>query len=96
MKTTIKLNNSLVELSYDSEDYEGEPTRVTRQFSVPASGGYVREWLPTRKEWVQVCDRLSTRGNTLHTHNGDPAALLALIRSEWQAKRRHDKAHDLA
>ena len=96
MKTSITLNNGVVEIICDSTDYEGRPTRLTRFFSVHADGGYVREWIQERKEWAQVCDRLTTRGNTLYMPDGDQKELLALIRREWRAKTRYDKARSYA
>ena len=96
MKTSIKINGNIVALSYDGQDWDGNTTRITRKFMVPAGGGYIREWDADRKEWRQVCDGLSSRGNTLHTNNGDIDNLLAIIRREWQAGKRADKAAERA
>lgn len=96
MKTSIKIENNIVALEYDSLDWDMETTRVRREFMVPSSGGYIREWDAIRKEWVQVCDNLSNRGNTLHTHNGSMANLLAIIRRERQAARRMEKRESVA
>ena len=92
MKTTIKIDGNIVALSYDEQDWNGNTTRITREFKVPAGGGYIREWDAERKDWWQVCDGLASLGNTLHTHNGDLDNLLAIIRREWQAGKRADKA----
>jgi hypothetical protein len=50
------------------------------------SQGYVRD-----KRNRQVCDDLSTQGNTLTSPANDVAALLALIRSEYRSMRRAEK-----
>lgn len=96
MKTTIKIENNIVSLEYDWCDWDMNTVRIRREFMVPAGGGYVREWDASRKEWRQVCENLSTRGNTLHTHNGSMDHLIAIIRSEWQAARRMDKRESVA
>ncbi|MFZ1538222.1 MAG: hypothetical protein WAT23_12655 [Chromatiaceae bacterium] len=96
MKTTIKIENNIVVLCHDAQDWDMETTRVRREFMVPAGGGYIREWNDHRKEWVQVCDGLANRGNTLHTHNGSMANLLAIIRHEWQSARRLAKRESIA
>ena len=96
MKTTIKIENNIVALEYDSWDWDMSAGRNRREFMVPAGGGYIREWDDHRKEWVQVCDGLANRGNTLHTHNGSMANLLAIIRSEWRAARRQAKRESVA
>lgn len=91
MKTTIKIENNIVSLEYDWCDWDMNTVRIRREFMVPAGGGYVREWDELRKNWRQVCDRLASRGNTLHTRNGELDNLLAIIRSEWRAARRAEK-----
>lgn len=96
MKTSIKIDGNIVALSYDGQDWDGNTTRITREFMVPAGGGYIREWDAKRKDWQQVCDGLSNRGNTLHTHNGSMANLLAIIRYEWRAARRQAKRESVA
>lgn len=96
MKTVIKIENNIVSLEYDSWDWDMSAGRNRREFMVPSAGGYVREWDNSRQEWVQVCENLSSRGNTLHTHNGSMANLLAIIRHEWQAARRLAKRESVA
>jgi len=90
MKTTITtLDNGDVRISYDDPDSfdfdTNEPTRVTREFTVASSGGYVYEYLP-RGERTQVCGHLGYRGNTL-TATSDGAALASVIRREYRALR---------
>jgi len=91
MRTTIKVENNVVALCYDSTSYDMAESRVRREFMVPAGGGYVREWDAYRREWVQVCDRLANRGNTLYVRDGGITNLLAVIRREWRAARRDEK-----
>jgi hypothetical protein len=85
MKTKIyETNQGTVVVSYD-DTITGE--RLTREFMVPANGGYVREWV--RGDWKQICDGLSNRGDTLHLNKS--GNLLGVIRSEYRAMRRNEK-----
>lgn len=77
-----------VTLSYDCEDWDGETIRITREFTCPPDGGYVREY--RNGDWKQVCDRLSHMGNTLSVSSR--ANLLDLIRREYRAMRRDEKS----
>lgn len=78
------IQKSIVIAEYD-DCITGE--RRHREFMVPASGGYVREWV--RGDWKQVCDGLSDRGATIYLNAGGD--LLAVIRSEYRAMRRAEK-----
>ena len=78
-KATIKQTaDRTVSLSYDDE-MTGE--RVTREFWIPRNDGtkYVREGD------TQVCEGLSSRGNTLSVR--EASELLPLIRAEWKAAK---------
>lgn len=91
MKTTFSSTaKSRVVISYDVEDCSSDTgtKRVTREFSRPASGGYVVEWL-RGGETTQVCDKLCHRGSTLHC--GENTPLENIIRREYQAMRREEK-----
>ena len=69
-----------VTLSYDAE---GE--RVTREFTCPVDGGYVREG----GDLKQVCDGLDSRGSTLRS---DSIYTLAdVIRREYRSMRSSEK-----
>jgi len=85
-KAKFTVDNGNVTLAYDVEDYDGV-TRVERTFVCPADGGYVREYRDG--DWKQVCDRLDHMGSTLYCSSRDN--LPAMIRREYQAKRRADK-----
>lgn len=77
MRTQIKADQyGYVTVHYDDVD----DIRRERVFRVPAQGGYVRE--RQGYNWVQVCDRLSTRGPTLWCRSRE--ALPDLIRKEWR------------
>ncbi len=77
MKAKILVReNGYVELSYD--DFDGGRT-VTIYF-VPQNGGYVRVYHASGNHY-QVCEKLSTRGNTLMSTREN---LPALIRAEWR------------
>lgn len=80
-----------VTLSYDSEDFNGEVTRITREFSCPMDGGYVIEFMANGNT-QQVCDRLAHMGSTLMCSSRDN--LLALIRREYKAKRAAEKCRN--
>jgi len=85
MRTTITTDAAgYVTLSYDDE-YEG---RVTREFSVPPNGGYIREHLGNGRT-TQPCEKLATRGNTLMASSR--TALADVIRREYRAMRRAEK-----
>jgi hypothetical protein len=78
-----------VTLEYDDEHHwTGETVRVSRTFTCPENGGYVRERTPSGN-WEQVCDGLSGRGSTLTCSGRDK--LLGLIRAEYCAMRRAEK-----
>lgn len=88
MKTTITADqHGYVTISYD--DYLNE--RVTRTFFCPVNGGYVKEQ-DKQQQYPQVCERLSSRGNTLECSSRDK--LLDLIRREYRAMRRAEKRED--
>jgi hypothetical protein len=79
-KTTINADSTgNVTISYI--DIFGE--RVTREFTCPVAGGYVREGDR------QVCERLSNMGNTLRC--GQRSDLINLIRREYRAMRAAEK-----
>lgn len=78
-----------VTLAYDVEHYEGD-RRVTRYFSCPSDGGYIYEYFGNG-ERRQVCEKLSSRGNTLIARN--PKNLLYIIRREYRAMRRVEKLY---
>jgi len=81
--TPTKFNTVMVE--YD-DAINGE--RRIREFMAPSAGGYVHEWLAG--EWKQVCDGLAFRGSTLFLHKN--CSLLEMIRREYRAMRRNEKA----
>lgn len=74
-------SNSEVTLEYD-DIFSGD--RVTETFTAPSSGGYVR------RGDKQVCDKLSSRGSTLHLSNPDKYPLIDLIRREYKSMRKAD------
>lgn len=77
-KTSITTDwTGRVTISYDDR-YSGE--RVTREFSCPVDGGYVRD-----QDGKQVCERLCSLGSTLWASR---AELAAVIRREYRAMRR--------
>ena len=78
-----------VEFDTESPDFDNyETIRKTRTFSCPRTGGYVVEHLGNGNT-TQVCERLSSRGSTLHCSNSDN--LPALIRREYRAMMRANK-----
>ena len=77
MKTTFKLYGHTVILRA-IDPMTGEP--MVREFSIPMSGGYIREGDS------QVCQGLAHRGNTLTAD--DAHDLLRTIRREWKAYRK--------
>jgi hypothetical protein len=58
---------------------------IESEFVAPLAGGYVRD-----AGGSQICDRLSTRGNTLMWSGAAPLA--NLIRAEYEAMRRAEAA----
>lgn len=78
-----------VTVAYDMESWTGETARVERVFTCPDDGGYVREKM-SNGGWEQVCDKLAGRGSTLSCSSRD--RLLDLIRAEYRAMRRAEKA----
>ena len=90
--TTDKFDASVsVEFDAESPDFDNyETIRKTRTFSCPRDGGYVIEHIG-RGNTAQVCERLSSRGSTLHCSSSDN--LPALIRREYRAMvRANNKA----
>ena len=90
--TTNKLDASVsVEFDAESPDFDNyETIRKTRTFSCPRDGGYVIEHIG-RGNTAQVCERLASRGSTLHCSSIDN--LPALIRREYRAMvRANNKA----
>ncbi len=83
-KFTLSGNN--VTLEYD-DSHTGK--RITREFFVGWNGGAVRE--ATRGN-SQVCRLLSSMGATLTA--SDPADLLQVIRAEYGAMRRAERAEN--
>ena len=79
-----------VTIAYDDTDWKGN-TRVSRTFMCPPDGGYVREH-QRDGDWRQVCDKLYGQGSTLMAPSRD--ALPEVIRREYRAMRRADKAED--
>ena len=59
--------------------------RVTRTFTCPMQGGYVRDL-----QHNQVCEHLASTGPTL---KADHSTLAAVIRREYRAMRRAEKRH---
>lgn len=78
-----------VTVAYDMESWTGETVRVERVFTCPEDGGYVREKM-SNGSWEQVCDKLAGRGSTLSCSSRN--RLLDLIRAEYRAMRRAEKA----
>ena len=78
-----------VTVAYDMEFWTGETVRVERVFTCPDDGGYVREKM-SNGSWEQVCDKLASMGSTLSCSSR--AALVELIRREYRAMRRAEKA----
>ena len=78
-----------VTVAYDMESWTGETVRVERVFTCPDDGGYVREKM-SNGDWRQVCEKLASMGSTLSCSNR--SRLLDLIRAEYRAMRRAEKA----
>ena len=72
-----------VTVEYDSGD-----VRVSRTFTCPQEGGYVRERLSGGR-WEQVCEKLTSRGSTLACASREK--LIDLIRAEYKEMRRAEK-----
>lgn len=70
-----------VALTYTSQYSDA---RITREFSVPHSGGCIRD-----DSERQVCAELDSRGWALYA---TPETLLATIRREWSRARRRTPA----
>jgi len=62
--------------------------RLTRVFSCPEEGGYVRE-VYSDGQTKQVCERLSNMGVTISAESRE--SLINLIRAEYRAMRRSEK-----
>ncbi|MGV0954542.1 MAG: hypothetical protein ACOYBR_09545 [Fluviibacter sp.] len=77
-----------VVIAYDGEAWDGSPARITRTFTAPSSGGYVREIRPNG-DYRQVCESLAGMGSTLYLPAGRDLA--ALIRREYRRMRRADE-----
>ena len=88
-KTQIKQDGHKVTISYDDAFMR---ERVTRSFFT--RGAYVYEYDENGRH-TQVCDRLETRGSTLHSPSDD-AKLIDLIRSEYKAMRSAEKREKAA
>ena len=92
-KFTTDKNDGSVSVEFDAEspDFDNyETIRKTRTFSCPRAGGYVIEHIGNGNT-AQVCDKLSSRGSTLHCSSIDK--LPALIRREYRAMvRANNKA----
>ena len=73
-RASFKLTGNTVTASWDCP-FSGE--RVTHDYWIPRSGGYVRD-----ERGQQVCDGLGGRGNTLTAET--PDGLLKLIRAEYR------------
>ena len=78
-----------VTVAYDMESWTGETVRVERVFTCPDDGGYVREKM-SNGGWEQVCERLAGWGSTLSCSSR--GRLLDLVRAEYRAMRRAEKA----
>ena len=63
-------------------------TEVSRTFWVSSGGGYVREHANMVWGGQQVCERLSTRGNTLWA---TPDNLAQVIRREYRRMRARER-----
>ena len=89
MRTIITVKSlSCVRISYDADicSIESDTTRITREFSSPAHGGYVIERLPNGK-FTYVCRALAHHGWALYCGN---TPLINIIRCEYYAMRRQE------
>lgn len=83
MRTTIQTDDKgYVTINYDCQ-MTGD--RVTQTYFCPENGGYVKISDPEGR-YPKVCERLSSRGNTLMSPNR--SALADVIRREYRAMRR--------
>lgn len=93
MKTKIKsTEDNRCTIEYDCA-HTGE--RIVQEFWTPTGGGCVYE-IDDRHPGTlgtQVCDRLSTRGNTLHRSANRP--LVDIIRREYRAMRRDEARREV-
>jgi len=88
-RAVIRQDANEVVLQYNDE-LTGE--RASRRFWVAENGGYVYEISSSAgAHRTQVCGCLSTRGYTLEAK--DAADLLRVIRAEWRAAQREEKAY---
>jgi hypothetical protein len=88
-RAVIRQDANEVVLQYNDE-CTGE--RAERRFWVAENGGYVYEISSSAgAHRTQVCGCLSTRGYTLEAK--DAADLLRVIRAEWRAAQREEKAY---
>ena len=85
-RAVIRQDANEVVLQYNDE-CTGE--RASRRFWVAENGGYIYEITGAHR--TQVCGCLSTRGYTLEAK--DAADLLRVIRAEWRAAQREEKAY---
>lgn len=86
-KYTNHINGNI---SVEYDDYITDE-RVTREFTCPRDGGYVREWDERTGEWKQVCDGLSHRGPALQCSKRE--RLGDLIRREFRIMRNNEKSY---
>ncbi|WP_340109493.1 hypothetical protein [Pikeienuella sp. HZG-20] len=85
MTTTTISKTGDAEVTLKADDpYTGED--ICRVFSIPASGGYVRD-----ANGAQVCVGLERLGHTLEASDGDD--LLRVIRKNWATARRNAAKH---
>jgi len=80
-KITVESDGSV---TLEHDDLYCNGVRQTKNYFVPADGGYVRVHCASGNHY-QVCDKLSNRGNTMFSTRGN---LPALIRAEWRKCRR--------
>lgn len=92
MRAKIRqIDTNYVQISYNDRT----DSRVTREFYVPVSGGYVRETAlysngcERENHNAQVCVGLNPIGRALEAH---PDTLLDTIRAEYRRMRRWERA----
>lgn len=88
-KTQITQTGRTVTISYDDAFTQ---ERVTREFF--SNGAYIYEAGKNGSSW-QVCDRLETKGSTLHAPKSDKK-LIDIIRSEYKSMRAAEKSEKAA
>jgi hypothetical protein len=78
MKMQLTDGGGRVALAYDECG-----KRIVRVFTVRRDGktGYVQEWFRDTNTWKQVCERLTSMGNTLMATD---ATLAEVIRREYK------------